>query len=179
MSDITVVIPTLKQSRDEIPTIKSIPEDIPVNIQRESPISRARNRGVEHADTEYIVQLDDDIRFERELWDELVNTIDRHRVVGMADWDYNLIVTRMIGFPRDVWKETGGFDERLGSHMEDTDFAIKAEKHGCELVPIEQERIEHVPHENRIRTLDRAWRLVYLCTKHPRYAGRLIRGTLL
>lgn len=179
MSDITVVIPTLKQSRDEIPTIESIPEGIPVNIQRESPISRARNRGVERADTEYIVQLDDDIRFERELWDELVNTIDRHRMMGMADWDYNLIVTRMIGFHRDVWKETGGFDERLGSHMEDTDFAIKAEKHGCELVSIEQDRIEHVPHENRIRTFDRVWRLVYLCAKHPRYAGRLMRGTLL
>ncbi|TKX85698.1 glycosyltransferase [Halorubrum sp. SS5] len=179
MSDITVVIPTLKQSRDEIPTIESIPEGIPVNIQRESPISRARNRGVERADTKYIIQLDDDIRFDRELWDELVNTIDRHRVMGMADWDYNLIVTRMIGFHRDVWNEIGGFDERLGSHMEDTDFAIKAEKHGCELIPIEQGRIKHVPHENRISTFDRTWRLVYLCAKHPRYADRLLRGTLL
>jgi GT2 family glycosyltransferase len=179
MSDVTVVIPTLKESRDEIPTIESIPEGTPINIQRESPISKARNRGVERADTEYIVQLDDDIRFNRELWDELVNTINRHRMMGMADWDYNLIVTRMIGFHREVWKKTGGFDERLGSHMEDTDFAIKAEKKGCELIPIEQDRIEHVPHENRIRTFDRVWRLAYLCAKHPRYAGRLMRGTFL
>jgi len=179
MHDVTVIIPTLKESRDEIPTIESIPDGVPVNIQRESPISRARNRGVELADTEYAVQLDDDIRFDRELWDELLATIDRHTVMGMADWDYDLIVTRMIGFHRDVWEEIGGFDERLGSHMEDTDFAIKAEKHGCELVPVDQDRIEHVPHENRISTFDRAWRLAYLCLKHPQYAGRLARGTLL
>lgn len=179
MNDVTVVIPTLKESCDEIPTIEAVPDDVPVNVQRESPISRARNRGVERADTDYVIQLDDDIRFDRELWDELLATIDRHRMIGMADWDYGLIVTRMIGFHRDVWKKIGGFDERLGSHMEDTDFAIKAEKYGCELVPIEQDRIKHVPHENRIETVDRAWRLGYLCLKHPRYAGRLVRGTLL
>ena len=179
MHDVTVVIPTLKKSRDEIPTIESIPEDVPVNIQRESPISRARNRGVERADSEYVVQLDDDIQFDRELWNELLETIDRRRVMGMADWDYGLIVTRIIGFHRDVWKQIDGFDERLGSHMEDTDFAIKTEKHGCELVPIDQDRIQHVPHENRITAFDRAWRLAYLCLKHPRYAGRLARGTLI
>lgn len=179
MADVTVVIPTLKQSRSDIPTLESVPEGIPVNLQRESPISAARNRGVERAETEYVIELDDDVRFDRDLWNEVVATVDRDIVIGMEDWDYGLIVTRLIAFHRDAWAEVGGFDERLGSHMEDTDFAIKAKKHGYELVPIDQDRIEHVPHENRITTVDRVWRLGYLCLKHPRYAGRLARGTLL
>jgi len=178
MTDVTVVIPTLKESRSEIPTLDSVPEDVPVNIQRESPIPRARNRGVELADTEYVIQLDDDIRFGHELWDEVLQRVDRNTVIGMDDWDYGLIVTRMIAFHREAWVEVGGFDERLGSHMEDTDFAIKLDHAGYNLESIPQERIEHVPHKNRITTVDRAWRLVYLCLKHPRYAARLIEGTL-
>jgi len=178
MADVTVVIPTLKQSRSEIPTLDCVPEGVPVKIQRESPISKARNRGVERADTEYVIELDDDIEFDEALWEEVLETVDRGTVIGMADWDYGLIVTRLIAFPREAWTTVGGFDERLGSHMEDTDFAIKLDHAGYELRSIPQERIEHVPHENRISTTDRAWRLVYLCLKHPRYARRLIRGTL-
>lgn len=178
MEDVTVVIPTLKKSRSDIPTLESVPDGVPVNIQRESPISAARNRGVESADTEYVIELDDDISFDRDLWDEVMDTVDGETIVGMEDWDYGLIVTRLIAFHRDAWVEVGGFDERLGSHMEDTDFAIKLDDTGYDLRSIEQDRIEHVPHENRITTTDRAWRLVYLCLKHPRYAPLLIRGTL-
>lgn len=178
MTDVTAVIPTLKQSRSEISTLESIPEGVQVNIQRESPISQARNRGVERADTEYVVELDDDIRFGSDLWEEVLRTVNRETVIGMEDWDYGLIVTRLIAFHREAWAEVGGFDERLGSHMEDTDFAIKLHDAGYNLQSIPQERIEHVPHENRIATVDRAWRLVYLCLKHPRYAANLIDGTL-
>ena len=178
MKDITVVIPTLEESRSDIPTLESVPDGVPVNIQKESPISAARNRGVERADTEYVIELDDDISFDRSLWEEVIETVDRETVVGMEDWDYGLIVTRLIAFHRDAWVKTNGFDECLGSHMEDTDFAIKLDDAGYDLRSIEQERIKHIPHENRITTMDRAWRLVYLCLKHPRYAPLLIRGTL-
>ena len=113
MGDVTVVIPTLKESRSDIPTLESVPDGVPVNIQRESPISAARNRGVENADTEYVIELDDDISFDRDLWDEVMDTVDRETIVGMEDWDYGLIVTRLIAFHRDAWVEVGGFDERL------------------------------------------------------------------
>jgi len=178
MADVTVVIPTLKESKSDIPTLDSVPESVPVNIQHESPISKARNCGVERADTEFVIQLDDDIRFSRDLWDEVLETVDRETVIGMEDWDYGLIVTRLIAFHRQAWVEVGGFDERLGSHMEDTDFAIKLDHAGYNLQSIPQEQIEHVPHENRITTADRVWRLAYLCLKHPRYAPRLMWGTL-
>lgn len=178
MGDVTVVIPTLKKSRSEISTLGSVPEDVSVNIQRESPISAARNRGVERANTEYVVQLDDDVSFGRELWDEIIETVDRKTVIGMEDWDYGLVVTRVIAFHRDAWADVHGFDDRLGSHMEDTDFAIKLDAHGYDLRSIDQSRIDHFPHENRITTADRAWRLAYLCVKHPRYAPLLIRGTV-
>ena len=178
MKDVTVVIPTLKQSRSDIPTLGSVPDGTPVNIQRESPIAVARNRGVERADTDYVIQLDDDIRFDHDLWEEVLSTVNRRTVVGMADWDYGLIVTRLIAFHCEAWAEVGGFDKRLGSHMEDTDFAIKLDKTGHDLIPIAQDRIEHVPHENRITTIDRAWRLAYLSLKHPGYASLLLRRTL-
>ncbi len=178
MGELTVVIPTLKKSRSDIPTLESVPDGVSVNIQRESPISAARNCGVECVDTEYVIQLDDDISFDRDLWNEVMDMVDRETIVGMEDWDYGLIVTRLIAFHRDAWVNVGGFDERLGSHMEDTDFAIKLDDAGYDLRSIEQDRIEHIPHENRITTTDRAWRLVYLCLKHPRYAPLLIRETL-
>lgn len=179
MDNVTVVIPTLKESPDEIPTLNSVPKDVPVNIQQESPIAVARNRGVERADTEYIIQLDDDVHFSQDLWNEILETVDRETVVGMKDWDFDLIVTRLIAFHRDAWVEVGGFDERLGSHMEDTDFAIKLKKAGYNLFRIAQDRVEHIPHENRVDTVDRVWRLGYLCLKHPRYAPLLVRGTVL
>jgi glycosyltransferase involved in cell wall biosynthesis len=178
MVDVTAVIPTLKKPRSDIPTIESIPEDVPINIQRESPISTARNRGVERASTDYVVEVDDDIRFSQDLWDEVLEIVNCDTVVGMEDWDYGLLVTRLIAFPREAWVNVGGFDNNLGSHMEDTDFAIKLDRAKYELISVSQDRIEHVPHENRIDTTDRLWRLAYLCLKHPWYTPRLIKGTL-
>lgn len=179
MPEIAVVIPTLKTSREQIPTLNHIPDDVEVHIQHESPISKARNRGVEQADTEYIIQLDDDIIFSEDLWDEIIGSLTDGVIIGMEDWDYGLIVTRMIAFPKTAWEEVGGFDELLGSHMEDTDFAIKLQKNGYNLSSIDQNRIEHVPHSNRITQFDRFWRLTYLCLKHPNYSPMLLKGTLL
>lgn len=177
MSNVTVVIPTLK-NRNEIPTLDCIPENVPVLLQKESPISKARNMGVKRANTDYIIQLDDDIQFSMELWNIVVENIDPNTVVGMEDWDYGLIVTRVIGFHKDAWTEVDGFDERLGSHMEDTDFAIKLAENNYNICSLEQDMIEHIPHKNRISTFDRFWRLGYLCLKHPKYIPSLLRGSL-
>jgi len=172
--NITVVIPT--KGGQKIHTLESVPDGVEVLIQHEEPIAKARNRGVERAQTDYIVQLDDDIQFAQDVWDDLIDAMAQNRIAGMEDWDFGLIVTRMIGFHRNVWKAVGGFDEQLGSHMEDTDFAIKLEQGGYDLTQISRDRIKHIPHESRINTTDRVWRLAYLCLKHPRYAPMLIRG---
>lgn len=177
----TVVIPTTKPYM-EVETIDSIPDRIienhNVRLRKEKGIATARNLGVHRTFNDYIIQLDDDIRFSEDLFYEVLEKLDKNTVIGMEDWDFNLIVTRFIAFHRQAFKDVGGFDTLLGSHMEDTDFAIKLEKKGYNIEKIDQDRIEHIDHESRINTYNRAWRLLYLSLKHPKYAPKLIKGVL-
>lgn len=176
--NVEVVIPTRKERDEDIVTLESVPDTVPVHIQRENKVTRARNLGAAKVDSEYLMFLDDDIRFSEALFRELATETAPEEVVGIRDWDFGLIVTRLTVLHTAAWDHIGGFDEFLGSHMEDTDFAIRAEKAGYDVVTLPQEVIDHIPHERSVTIWDRGWRLAYLCTKHPTYAPQLIRGIL-
>ncbi len=181
LEKVSVVIPTEKEDPENIETINSIPEGVDsIYIQNEDSIAQARNYGVERADTEIIVELDDDIQVDKPIFINSVKWVflDRYSVVGMEGWDFDLIVTRFIAFHRSAFYDVGGFDTRLGGHMEDTDFAIKLQKNGYNLKKIPQEEIEHIDHPTRINTWDRLWRLCYLSAKHPSYTKKLWSGVL-
>lgn len=170
-----VVIPTIK---DEVRTLESLPEDVTVWTQRESPVTRARNIGADRVSSDKILFLDDDIYFEEsDFWD-WVDRIDRNTIVGLRDWDFDLIATRVMGVHSEVWRDLGGFDTRIGSHMEDTEISLRALRKGYELDLIDQSRVGHYEHERSVTTWDRAWRLAYLCGKYPRKAPILVRGIL-
>lgn len=175
MVSVSVVIPSIK---DEIITLESIPEEVDTHVVREGTLNEARNIGVLQADHDQILILDDDISFSHEFFEHLIGRIERQRLVGYPDWDYGWIAGRVMGFHRADWVEIGGFDELLKSHMGDTEFALNFLTHGKTIEQIDADKVEHVPHERSVTTMDRLWRLGYLCLKYPRYAPRLLAGSL-
>ncbi|WP_181686631.1 glycosyltransferase family 2 protein [Halorhabdus salina] len=176
MSGVTVVIPTISET---VLTKESLPEEVSVVVVREGTLNEARNRGVETADTEKVLLLDDDVRFSESFFWDVVDRIEPEKLVGMEDWNYGLVAGRLMGFTKETWRTAGGFDERLRSHMGDTDFAICCHKHGYEIEQIPQSQIEHEGPPGAIErtdAVDHAWRGLYLATKHPTYAWRLFKG---
>ena len=174
-ADVEVVIPSIK---NEILTLESVPDSVPTHVVREGTLNEARNRGVKQSDAEIVAIMDDDIAFPEELFEGLVNMASPDRLVGLADPEFGLVLGRTMIFHRSLWRRIGGFDERLRSHNGDTDFALRAHHHGFEIVRVPELILFHKEHERSITTFDRAWRLLYLCGKHPRYAPLLLSGTI-
>lgn len=175
MDNLTVVIPTIK---DEILTLDSVPDDVPVLIEREGSLNEARNRGVRNAETDIVAIMDDDIVFTAETLENLIDRVSPDTLVGMVDWDFDLIAGRVMMFHKDLWRQVGGFDERLGSHMGDTEFALKVETHGYQIAQVPQDWFEHREHERSITRWDRVWRTLYIAVKYPTVSPRLLRSLL-
>ncbi|UIP01070.1 hypothetical protein Hbl1158_06880 [Halobaculum sp. CBA1158] len=176
MTEITVVIPT---TSEDVLTRESVPDGVPIAIARGGTLNEARNAGVDAAPTERVLLLDDDIRFSEDFFWSVVDEIEDHTLVGMCDWNYDLVAGRLMGFTKRTWREVNGFDERLRSHMGDTDFALKCHKRGFNIERIPKTEIHHDGPPGAIERTDawdHAWRGLYLAGKHPRYAPRLFRG---
>lgn len=173
--NVSVVIPSIKE---EILTLDSVPDDVPVAVEREGSLNEARNRGIRNAETDIVAILDDDIAFSEELFYALVDRVDEETFVGVTDWEFGLVAGRVMLFHRDLWREVSGFDERLRSHNGDTEFSIKIHDAGYNIVRVPRELFYHEEHERSISTWDRAWRLAYLCGKHPKYAPHLLSNTV-
>lgn len=176
MAEVTVVIPTISE---EVLTKRSIPDGIEIIVVREGTLNEARNTGVEAVETDKVLLLDDDVRFSGDFFWNVVGRISPDTLVGMEDWNYDLVAGRLMGFYKSTWEDVGGFDERLRSHMGDTDFAIACHKRGYEIEQIEPSKIHHEGPPGAVERTDgwdHAWRGLYLAMKHPRYAWRLFQG---
>lgn len=174
-NDVSVVIPSIKE---DVLTLKSVPDTVPVSVEREGSLNEARNRGVRNADHEIVAILDDDIAFTADLFFGLVEMVEEDVLLGVADWEFGLVAGRVMMFHKSLWEDVGGFDERLQSHNGDTDFSLKAHDAGYEIKTVPRGLFYHESHERSIRTRDRAWRLAYLCGKHARYAPYLLSSTV-
>jgi len=174
-TEVSVVIPSIKS---DVLTLESVPDDVPVSVEREGTLNEARNRGVRNAEHDIIAILDDDIAFSEELFETVARKVDEETLVGVADWEFGLIAGRVMLFHKNLWRRLGGFDERLRSHNGDTEFALSAHHAGYDLVRVPREVFYHEEHERSIDTWDRAWRLAYLCGKHARYAPHLLVSTV-
>jgi glycosyltransferase involved in cell wall biosynthesis len=176
MTEVTVIIPTINE---DVLTKQSVPSGVEVVTVRGGTLNEARNAGVEAAKTEKVLLLDDDVRFSEDFFWDTVSRISAEKLVGMEDWNYDLVAGRLMGFEKTTWEDAGGFDELLRSHMGDTDFAIACHKRGYRIEQIPRSKIYHEGPPGalaRTDTWDHAWRGVYLAGKHPRYAWRLFRG---
>lgn len=173
MHDLTIVIPTLD---DDPLTAACLPDDVPVNVEIQGTLNEARNRGVWGAQTQFVAIMDDDLQFPPELLTRIRDRLDETTLIGIGDWDFGWLAGRVMAFDRALWDDLGGFDERLRSHMGDTDFALRAWRAGYDLERMPRELIYHEPHERSITAWDRIWRLGYMAVKHPRDVPRFING---
>lgn len=174
-SNISIVIPS---ANEHVRTTDSVPDGVPYSVEREGTLNEARNRGVRQAETDLVAIMDDDISFPEGTLDELAHRARPDTLLGIADWDYGWVAGRVMVFHRDLWEDVGGFDERLRSHMADTEFALSALRNGCDLERIPREVFYHDPHDRSIGAWDHAWRGLYLAAKHPRFAPRLAKGLI-
>lgn len=176
MNSVSVVIPSIK---DQVLTVQSVPEGVETNVIREGNVCEACNIGVERATHDRILRLDDDISFSESFFWELVDRIEHDTLLGYPDWDYGLVAGRVNAFHRDDWERFGGFDEFLGSHMGDTEFALKFVHQGTGVDQIDPSEITHEPHERSVTTWDRTWRTAYLAVKYPRWAHKIVTRTII
>lgn len=173
--DVSVVIPTL--AGDPL-TLESVPEGVETAVVAEGNRAEARNIGAERTSGEVLVFCDDDIAFEESFFRESLAAVEPGVVVGLADFEFDLLLTRFLAVTRADFERLGGFDPRL-NHMEDTEFSLHALASGMELRSIPRDAVHHEDHESagqgRLPTLKNT---LYLCARYPRYAPRLLSGLL-
>lgn len=168
-----IVIPSNKST---ILTTESIPEHVPVHIERDGTLNEARNRGVRNADSDIVAILDDDIQFPPSLLKELEEQAAPEKLLGIADWNYGWVAGRVMVFYKETWENVGGFDETLQSHMGDTEFCLKFLRRGYKIERLPREVFYHEEHDRSITARDHAWRGLYLARKYPKKALHLFSG---
>lgn len=173
LPNVSAVIPTIGDQRPI--TCASIPNNVETVVVREGNRSEARNIGADRATNDILVFCDDDIRFDPSFFWHQTKRLEGNEVRGLKDYGLGYILTRFMVIHKDDFDHIGGFDERL-DHMEDTEFAIRAERSGMDITRLSRYQVFHEDHDNDITTRKRAKALAYLTLKHrTEMAGPLRR----
>lgn len=168
LADATVVVPT---DRERNYTVESLPDFVDREVATERGLNVARNRGIERADSRWIVLADDDITFPTRLVATLVDGMHDHHLVGLEDfWPMEWTIGRFMVFGRSLWETVGGFDESR-PHGGDTDFAIRCEKAGATVLRLPRNVVPHHDAESAFSTGAHAEWLFYLFRRHPLTIG--------
>lgn len=175
----SVVVPS---ARETVLTVDSVPDGVDVEVRRDEGLNRARNAGVEAADDDVVVILDDDLAFEGAWFRAFVErvaanpgTVFAARGTGILPevrWPsgFEPGLGRVMGFHREAWRAAGGFPESR-SHGGDTDFLMSAYEAGFDVRAVDHEW-DHVDDEEDVYTLlDNVEWLLFLLRRHPRLVG--------
>jgi hypothetical protein len=165
LSDVTVVIPT---NREDNYTLRSLPDGVDAVVATDDGLNVARNRGIERADTEWVVLADDDLSFPARLTATLVDAVHPGHLVGLEDyWPMEYLLGRYLLFHRSLWRAVGGFDESR-RHGGDTDFCLRARKAGASLVRLPRHLVPHHDAASDKPFGEHVEWLYYLARRHPR-----------
>lgn len=165
LSDVSLVIAS---NREKNYTADSSPEYLETIVRMDDGRNRARNQGVAESSGEWIVIADDDITFPTTLTAQLVAGMEERHVVGLEDFPpMRWILTRYVVFHRSTWETVGGFDERR-EHGGDTDFAIRAEKAGRDVLRLPRGIVPHHDEDSSFEKGEHIEWLWYLFRRHPR-----------
>lgn len=168
LSNATVVIPT---NREDNFTLESAPEWIDVEIASQDGLNVARNRGIEAADGDWIVLVDDDVTFPTRLTAALVDSMHTGHLVGLEDfWPLRWVIGRYMVFHRELWNRAGRFDESR-PHGGDSDFAIRCEKAGARVLRLPRRLVPHHDVRSEFSKREHIEWLAYLLRRHPRRAA--------
>lgn len=164
LSSVSLVVPT---NREQNYTTESVPDGLDVVVRRDDGLNVARNRGVEAADNDWIVLVDDDVTFPTRLTAMVVDAMHERHLVGLEDfWPLRWTIGRYMVFHRSLWADVGGFDESR-PHGGDTDFAVRAEKAGARVSRLPRRLVPHHDDTSQFSTGEHAEWLWYLCRRHP------------
>jgi GT2 family glycosyltransferase len=162
--NVTVVVPT---NREENYTTRSLPGWVDREVRRDEGLNVARNRGVEAADGDWIVLVDDDVTFPTRLTATIIDAMHEGQLVGLEDfWPLEWVIGRYMVFHRSLWAEVGGFDESR-PHGGDTDFAVRCEKVGAPVLRLPRKSIPHHDEITDFSTSAHLEWLWYLTRRHP------------
>ncbi len=130
--------------------LASLGDDVQVMHQQKAGPAAARNKGIAAASGTYILLLDDDDLIDPTYIEKAVAILDRKEadvVYCLADrfgavtcpWDLppfspvTMLVDNVVFisalFPRKLWQQAGGFDERMTKGLEDYDFWLTLLEH--------------------------------------------------
>jgi hypothetical protein len=162
---VSVVVPTARDTRY---TVESLPEWIDPVIADEEGLNVARNAGIQRADEEWIVLVDDDVTFPTRLTAWLLDAAHPLHLVGLEDyWPMDGVLGRYMVFHRSLWQRVGGFDESR-PHGGDTDFVTRCRKAGASVTRLPRRLVPHHDTAGEFSTAEHAEWLWYLCRRHPR-----------
>jgi hypothetical protein len=162
---VSVVIPT---ARERNFTAESLPSWVDPIIATEEGLNVARNRGIERADGEWIVLVDDDVTFPTHLTAWLIDGMHPLHLAGLEDyWPMNGVLGRYMIFNRTLWERVDGFDESR-PHGGDTDFVARCQNHGASVVRLPRRLVPHHDAPGQFTTAEHAEWLWYLVRRHPR-----------
>jgi glycosyltransferase involved in cell wall biosynthesis len=156
--------------------LDALPADVEVIRQANQGVCVARNAGLARATTPYVLTLDADDRLAPGSLDALAAQLDADPSLGFAyghmkffgDWDgemrfppynpYTLLYRHTIGLSalmrRDLFKETGGFDEEFESY-EDWELWVNALEHGWRGKQVDVVTLEYRRHDGTKHAGDR------------------------
>ena len=157
----------------EVITTETVPSESDVVVRRDDGLNVARNAGVRAAENDWIVIADDDIEFPTETVARTVSEIDERTLAGLADFPpLRWVIGRLMVFHRDLWRTVGGFDESR-HHGGDTDFAIRVEKAGGDVVRLDREAVPHYDEEtgDGMNAAEHLEWIAYLARRHPTTFG--------
>lgn len=163
---VSIVVPT---NRKELITPETVPTEAEVIIRRDEGLNVARNAGVESASNDWIVIVDDDIEFPTETVSDTIDQMDHSSLAGLADFPpLHWVIGRLLIFHRDLWVRVGGFDESR-PHGGDTDFAIRVEKSGGEIIRLNRDEVPHYDDDTGLSmtTAGHLEWMAYLLRRHP------------
>ena len=155
--------------RPEVITTETVPSEPEVVVRRDDGLNVARNAGVEAAENDWIVIADDDIDFPTEAVARTLSQMDERTLAGLADFrPLRWIIGRLMIFHRDLWRTVGGFDESR-NHGGDTDFAIRVEKAGGDVIRLDREAVAHYDEDtgDAMSAAEHLEWVAYLTRRHP------------
>lgn len=170
LENVSVVVPT---AREKIHTTDTVPPEAEVVVRRDDGLNIARNAGVEAASNDWVVIADDDIDFPTETVARTIERMDDRTLAGLADFPpLRWIIGRLMIFHKSLWRTVGGFDESR-HHGGDTDFAIRVEKAGGQVIQLDREAVPHydVDTGDEMTDFEHFEWLSYLTRRHPMVFG--------
>ena len=132
-----VLIPTLKSTVN----VPSGLKDMQAHLCDLPGRSRARNSLSKIAESEYLLFIDDDIEFSKEIFEKyILPNVENNQIISYEG--NNVLCTRVLGIPKELFFLVDGFDTTFNVG-EDIEFGYRLMTYGLKINKIPKKDIIH------------------------------------